>query len=142
MLSTQRLTINDGTQRATPIHDTDMPTVVNQCHVVSGNLERYRVGYIQIVVGQGIVSFPANSKRELFDRQWVFGQGLSRSWRGPVQHNRALSDQEIGELQLRHQSDSGIILLQLRNNGTGFAESLKNRLEQLQGHLGIAVERL
>ena len=60
MLPTQRLTINDGTQRATPVHDTDMPTVVHQCHVVSRNLERYRVGYIQIVVGQGIVTFPAN----------------------------------------------------------------------------------
>ena len=57
MLPTKRLTINDGTQRATPVHDTDMPTVVHQCHVVSRNLERYRVGYIQIVVGQGIVTF-------------------------------------------------------------------------------------
>src|SRR5262249_16325390 len=108
----------------------------------SRNLERHRVGYIQIIVSQGIVTFPANSKRELFDGQWVLGQSLSRSWCGAIQHHRALSDKEIGELQLRHQSDSGIILLQLSNHGTGFAESLKNRFGQLQGHPGIAVKRL
>src|SRR5262245_29983379 len=105
MLSTQRMTINVGTQRATPVHDTDMPAVVHQRHVVSRNLERHRVGYIQIIVSQGIVTFPANSKRELFDGQWVLGQSLSCSWCGAVQHHRALSDQEIGKLQLRHQSD-------------------------------------
>src|SRR5262245_47077855 len=142
MLPTQRLTINDGTLRAPAVQDTDMPAVVHQRHVVSRNLKRHRVGYIQIIVGQGIVTFPANSKRELFDGQWVLGQGLSRSWRSAVQHNRPLSDKEIWEFQLRHRSDSGIILLQLRNHGTGFAESLKNRFEQLQGHLGMAVERL
>src|SRR5262249_231113 len=109
---------------------------------VAGKVKGQRGGYIEIMGGQGSVPFPANSKRELFDGQWVLGQGLSRLWRGAVQHNRPLSDKEIREFQLRHQSDGGIILLQLRNHGTGFAESLKNRFEQLQGHLGMAVERL